>query len=372
MKILSLNVRGFGVAGKFSWVKNLCFSEKPDIVAFQETKCRNLNDFWVHQLWGRSDVGYVQKDAIGNSGGLLVIWDNNRFKVNCVVGGDFFLAIRGNWVGFGHDTILVNAYGPHSDVDKKKMWEDLDKLMAGVDSRWVLCGDFNEVRDHRDRLNCVFHEARARRFNEFITRNNLIKIPINGRKFTRISDDGTKFSKLDRFLVSDSFINLWNDLSINVLDRMESDHCPLIFRDDIADFGPKPFKIFDEWLNKDGVDKVIVEGWNKEVRGYRKDSMFRDKLKNVKSELRSWSKKEFGNLDDEINSLKNTALSWEVKAKNGTLSENERLCWLESRKNWIAKEKVKIGMLRQKARIQWTLDGDENSNFFSLNYEKEV
>ncbi|XP_071714226.1 uncharacterized protein [Rutidosis leptorrhynchoides] len=272
MKILSLNVRGFGVAGKFSWVKELCFNEKPDIAVFQETKCRNLNDFWV----------------------------------NCVVGGDFFLAIRGNWVGSGHDTILVNVYGPHNDVDKKKMWDDLDKLMAGVDSGWVLCGDFNEVRTGLDRVNCVFHKARARRFNEFIVRNNLIEIPINGRKFMRISDD---------------------------------------------DFGHKPFKIFDEWLNRDGIDSVISEGWNKEVRGFRKDCIFRDKLKNVKTELRGWSKKEFGELDEEILTLKNIAHNWELKAESGTLSENDRMCWLESRKKWLAKEKIKVGMLRKSKKI---------------------
>ncbi|XP_071738932.1 uncharacterized protein [Rutidosis leptorrhynchoides] len=283
MKILSVNVRGFGVAGKFSWVKGLCLSEKPDITVFQETKCMNVNDFWVHQLWGHNDVGYAQKDAIGNSGG-----------------GDFFLAIRGTWVGFGHDKIVVNIYGPHCDSDKKKMWETLDNLMMGVDSGWVLCGDFNEVRSHEDRLNCVFHEARARKFNEFIVRNNLIEVPINGRKFTRISDDGTKFSKLDRFLVSNNFINLWNDLSINVLDKMESDHCPLVLHD--------------------GVDKVIIEGWNKDVRGYKKDCVFRDKLKNVKAELKDWSKKEFGNLDEENNSLKEIAQRWELKAENGTRS----------------------------------------------------
>ncbi|XP_071694771.1 uncharacterized protein [Rutidosis leptorrhynchoides] len=280
MKILSLNVRGFGVAGKFSW--------------------------------GHSDVGYAQKHTIGKSGGLLVIWDNSRFK----------------------------------------------------NSGWVLCGDFNEVRDQSDRLNCVFHEARARRFNEFIIRNNLIEIPINGRKFTRISDDGTKFSKFDRFLVSDNFIKLWDDLSITVPDRRESDHCPLVLRDGVVDFGPKPFKIFDEWLTKEGVDKVIIDGWNKNVRGHKKDCIFRDRLKNVKSELRNWSKIEFGNLDAEINSLKDIAMSWELKAEKGTLTVSERLCWLESRKNWISKDKIKLGMLKQKARVHWTLDGDENSKFF--------
>ncbi|XP_071691484.1 uncharacterized protein [Rutidosis leptorrhynchoides] len=214
--------------------------------------------------------------------------------------------------------------------DKKKLWDSLDSLMDGIDTGWVICGDFNEVRDRSDRLNCVFHEARARRFNEFIIRNNLIEIPIVGRKFTRVSDDGSKLSKLDRFFVTDNFITLWKDLSICALDRKELDHCPLLLRDGIIDYGPKPFKIFDEWLFKEGVDRVIIDGWNKDVRCSKKDCIFRDKLKNVKGELKIWSRKEFGNLDEEINVLKNIVATWEQKAENGPLSDSDRLCWLQA------------------------------------------
>ena len=41
-------------------------------------------------------------------------------------------------------------------------------------------------------------------FDDFI-RSSLIDVPMCGRKFTRISDDRAKFSKLDRFLVSNEF-----------------------------------------------------------------------------------------------------------------------------------------------------------------------
>ncbi|XP_071699558.1 uncharacterized protein [Rutidosis leptorrhynchoides] len=282
MKILSLNIRGFGVKGKFGWVKGICYSEKPDVAVFQETKCRCLSNNWVHSLWGNDNCGFVQREAIGNSGGLLVVWDTSRFIVEGAVTNEFFIAIEGKWGGSDHDSIIVNVYGPHNDKKKKKMWGALDELLNSVDSAWVVCGDFNEVKCHSDRLNCTFHHARASRFNDFILKNKLFEISINGRRFTCISDDGTKFSKLDRFLVNDKFINLWVDLSVVPIDRRESDHCPILLRDRVIDFGLKPFKVFDEWFNKVGVDKIILDAWELGVHGSRRDCNFRDKLKNVK------------------------------------------------------------------------------------------
>ncbi|XP_071694439.1 uncharacterized protein [Rutidosis leptorrhynchoides] len=152
-------------------------------------------------------------------------------------------------------------------------------LVRSVDSAWLLCDDFNEVRDYSDRLNCVFHQSRASRFNDFIAMNNLVEIPISGKKFTRISDDGTKFSKLDR----------------------------------------------------DGVDNVILEAWGKDVLTTKKDFRFRDRLKCVKNELRNWIKKEFGGLDEEILVLKVEATRLELLAESGSISEVDRSRWLNAR-----------------------------------------
>ncbi|XP_071740800.1 uncharacterized protein [Rutidosis leptorrhynchoides] len=192
-----------------------------------------------------------------------------------------------------------------------------------------------------DRLNCRFNKVCASRFNDFIDRNFLIEIPINGRRFTRISDNGLKFSKLDRFLVNEKFIDLWDDLSITVLDRRESDHCPLILRDKHIDFGSKPFKVFDEWLNQDGIDRIIIEAWGKCVCSTRKDCIFRDKLKNVKCDLRTWSKGEFGNIDGEIKGLKDEVDKWEVRAEQRGLNDEDIECCLNCRRKWIDKEKSK-------------------------------
>ncbi|XP_071739299.1 uncharacterized protein [Rutidosis leptorrhynchoides] len=275
---------GFVVEGKLGWVKELCRIERPFIAAFQETKCHLVSDQWVELLWGNNNFGYIQKEVVGNSGGLLLIWDTCCIEVVDAMGNEFFLAIRGKWKSSGQESFIVNIYGPHDDCSKKAMLDSLENLLSANDSAWLLCGDFNEVRVRSDRLNCKFLQYRATRFNMFISNNCLIEIPISGRQFTRVSEDGSKFSKLDRFLVTENFLNLWEDLSIIALDRKLSDHCPLVLRDKIIDYGPKPFKVFDAWLDHDGVDQIIYEAWVVPVRGYRKDCNFQDKLKKCENQ----------------------------------------------------------------------------------------
>ncbi|XP_071729332.1 uncharacterized protein [Rutidosis leptorrhynchoides] len=201
---------------------------------------------------------------------------------------------------------------------------------------WVICGDFNEVRSEEERLNCQYFDNKAKMFNEFINNAKLIDIPLGGRIFTRISDDGTKFSKLDRFLVNDCFYNLWNCLSVVSLDRGKSDHCPIILKDDNKNFGPKPIKVFDEWLDMDDVDKVIKDAWIEYGGGgTRKDCCLRNKMKKTKLALKTKSSQKFGDLEGEIEVLKSVATSLEIKAENGLINEEERKQWLDARKLWF-------------------------------------
>ncbi|XP_071712827.1 uncharacterized protein [Rutidosis leptorrhynchoides] len=132
----------------------------------------------------------------------------------------------------------------------------------------------NEVREEVKRFHCDFLPYRVKRFNEFIENNKLIEITMGGKWFRRISDDGLKMSKLDRFLVTKKFLNLWNNVSAIALERKASDHCPIVLRDKIVDFGPKPFKLFNEWFFLEGVHTIRENAWKIKVKGHRQDCVF--------------------------------------------------------------------------------------------------
>ncbi|XP_071738767.1 uncharacterized protein [Rutidosis leptorrhynchoides] len=276
---MSFNIRGFGMGkdSKISDCHKLLARENPLFVAFQETKCNCVDRNWVSLVWGSQDFDFIQKEKIGKLGGLLLVWDFNSFSVEQSFVDDYYIAVKGKWVGKNVETIIVNIYGPHDDTNKQKMWSSLVNFVGAYDLDWVLCGDFNEVRDKTERQNCQFVERRATWFNEFIENAKLIDVPMGGKKFMRICDNGIKFSKLDQFLVSEKFIQTWGDISVLALERKLSDHCPIVLRDIAIDYGPKSAKVFDEWLDLDGEDKIIKECWDQKVEGSRADFVFRKK-----------------------------------------------------------------------------------------------
>ncbi|XP_071727262.1 uncharacterized protein [Rutidosis leptorrhynchoides] len=215
-----------------------------------------------------------------------MVWDHSIFKVNQAIEGEFDLAAKGLVEGIDSEVAIVNVYGPHTTAKKTRFLSELEKLLQFKDMPWILCGDFNEVRSQGERLNTVFNQNRVDIFNLFINNNRLIEVPLEGKKFTRICDNGIKFSKLDRFLVSEELCQLWPNLSATTLDKHISDHCPIILRNGFKDFGPKPTRVFNEWLFLDGAEDVVINGWNLPVSGSRPDCILRNKMKNVRAELK--------------------------------------------------------------------------------------
>ncbi|XP_071720790.1 uncharacterized protein [Rutidosis leptorrhynchoides] len=153
---------------------------------------------------------------------------------------------------------------------------------------WMIFGDFNEVRFASERKNTFFFKNRAKWFNDFIKEGNMIDVPLGGRLYTRISDNGHKFSKLDRFLISENVLENWPNLNAVVLDKKYTDHCPIMLKEGNIDFGPKPIKVFDEWTNHKDAPDIVRKAWNTDVNGWKPDYIFREKLKQVKMELKKW------------------------------------------------------------------------------------
>lgn len=108
--------------GKKGWVKDICKSEKPDILGLQETKCEEIDEEWLEDVWGSRSFGFAQKGADVASGGIIIVWDINIFSAiqsTCV---DGFVVVSGNRKGIDKEVTFYNVYAPQAEDKKQELW----------------------------------------------------------------------------------------------------------------------------------------------------------------------------------------------------------------------------------------------------------
>jgi hypothetical protein len=98
-------------------------------------------------------------------------------------------------------------------------------------------------------------------FGDFIRSMDLVDLPVLGRRFSWFHSNGISMSRIDRMLVSEDWLTLWNSPSLWILSRSVSDHCPLVLRTNCVDWGPKPFRFNNHWLHHKDFKGLVEEFW---------------------------------------------------------------------------------------------------------------
>nr|XP_043638181.1 uncharacterized protein LOC122609188 [Erigeron canadensis] len=229
---------------------------------------------------------------------------------------------------------MINVYAPQDESAKRDAWRFLSSYISSCDSNVIVFGDFNSIQNSSERIGSNFSQCNADCFNSFIRDNDLVDILLGGYKFTRVG--ASSAAKLDRFLISRQIgTNMGNHLAI-VLDRNVSDHHPILLFQKTLDFGPIPFKVFNSWS--------------------------RLRLKHLKAAIKDWLHAK--NNGNEIVDLKAKLVELDHAFDSGMIDDN----YAADRKE-VVHDIMEAGLraaldIKQKSRINWSVETDENSRFF--------
>lgn len=344
------NLRGANNTASKFLVRKLVESNKPAMLCLQETKCLTWRDNSVKALGMGSNIGWADSPSQGLSGGLLTVWNSEVFSVSEIFQSSNWLMIKGRCILDGKFFTCFNIYSPQGTHQKRLLWDELSIRIQGGDLLTLVLGDFNAVRFPSERLNCVYKKAESKFFNDFIQTSGLFEVQIVNSCYTWYGHDCKK-SRLDRFLVTSDWFLLgtWTAVALN---RGNSDHRPLVLKCDSTNWGPKPFKFFNSWLEEDELVSLLRISWEN-----GKGISLNGKLKNLKTLAKDWNKHRYGRLDERIKSL-------EDSQENEDERNNLSLQNSSYRKELDHLYKVKSSMLCQKARLNWQLKGERNTRFF--------
>ncbi|XP_058733537.1 uncharacterized protein LOC131605163 [Vicia villosa] len=232
------------------------------------------------------------------------MWKVGLFEVIFSFVGDGFLGLSVNWQG--KMMYLVNVYASCFLDKKKEMWNKLRELRNNFqEGEWCVGGDFNAVCDKGERKGerVQMDGGEIQEFNEFISSMEMIDLSVLGNRFTWFNQAGSTCSRLDKFLISEGLVDLWEIDRQVVGERSVSDHCPIWLNGMVKDWGPKPIKLFKCWFNHDGFRPFLEEGWKSldNIRG-KPGFVLKEKLSKLKAMIRKWNKEDFGVVDLEVNS----------------------------------------------------------------------
>ncbi|MCH87331.1 endonuclease/exonuclease/phosphatase family protein [Trifolium medium] len=194
---------------------------KIDFLAIQETKLEVISESLCHSLWGSNDCQWVFLPSEGRSGGILSIWSKSHNSLIFSFMGEGFVGVcleRGRL-----KTICF-----------------VGEERSGVNSG-VVGTTTTETFE----------------FRNFIEELELVDLPLIGRHFTWYQSSGRAMSRIDRMLISDEWAIWRGNGSLWALPRDVSDHCPLLLRYLQEDWGPKPFRFNNFWLENKKFVKLV-------------------------------------------------------------------------------------------------------------------
>ncbi|WMV32614.1 hypothetical protein MTR67_025999 [Solanum verrucosum] len=297
-----------------------------DIYCFQETKVNKGVENIVKQLWSSRWMrcGYIEAD--GSRGGILIMWDCRIWTGSMVEIGQYSITYRFDAVQSSFSWFLTGVYAPHTRSEKLDCWEEVAAVKELCEGPWVTCGDFNTVRVMAERRGCNRITNVMTDFSSWIEEMELHDPHQNGGIFT--------------------WFRGANHHSAARLDRKSY------------------FKFENWWLNVDGFEGLVHSWWNEfEVEGCPNYKLS-VKLKMLKQKLKDWSKSVCGELCNRKDSVLKELVDIDLAQNTRTLSEDELLVRATVLVELEDLAKNEESRWRQKSRVLWQKQGDNNTRFF--------
>ncbi|XP_048496063.1 uncharacterized protein LOC125495441 [Beta vulgaris subsp. vulgaris] len=236
-------------------------------------------------------------EPVGLTGGILILWNSGvisfttiRKELRAIHG---IIQVSSNNIKFA----ITAIYASTLHNSRLELWKIIENISNSIDLPWLCIGDFNEITSHSEKWGGRNpKQNRMLAYSEAMDNCNLIDLGFKGPRFTWFNKRKRNpiFERLDRAWVNSLWLNTFPESTIHHLQRLSSDHNPILLNTKTEIHMPrnykKPFKFETMWLSEPGFDDLIKHNWPID------QSEFHVKLKNISFLMNSWAKQNHGNV----------------------------------------------------------------------------
>ena len=216
----------------------------------------------------------------------------------------------------------VGVYGPNRDNLRRRLWEELARLMSLWDLPWCIRGDFNVTLFHNERSGGARRRWAVAAFADFIAEQGLMDLPMSGGVSTW--SNNISWYRLDRFLVFLEWDLSFPDLLQKKLSRVCSDHAHILLVGGSRQNGKRPFKFENMWLKEEGFVEKVRSWWGLFSFVGSPNFVLAEKLRALKGEIKRWRIEEFGSVEVRIKAWAEEMKLLDRYEEDRGLSEEEK------------------------------------------------
>ncbi|XP_074266842.1 uncharacterized protein LOC141590131 [Silene latifolia] len=223
------------------------------------------------------------------------------------------------------------VYGLNKDKERESLWDSLIHISRGIDTAWMVGGDFNSLLHLNKRIGgaeVTWSDITPMR--QMVDQCELMELKSTGSFFiwNNKQEVGTKvYSKLDRVLVNGEWLDDFPECLSHFLPEGLFDHCPCLIK--FQTRGTPMFRVVQ-------------------------------KLKMLKKELKKLDKENFSDIEN-LTQVSEVSLK-EVQKRLIKDPLNKVLCESESAlaKEVLILKRARLRFLLEKSKERWMEEGDEN------------
>ncbi|KAL9235614.1 hypothetical protein vseg_010359 [Gypsophila vaccaria] len=364
MNLLSYNCQGLGNDPAVVQLKKLLKRENADVVVLQETKLSGAEMQRVVKKLVEYE-GFFG-DSVGRKAGVAILWRKGVI-VNYISASAHHIDVEIEGLFSNTKWRLTGFYGWADRCKKELSWKLIRDIKEFSNLPWMIIGDFNQIlycsekKGGTPRMQGEMDEFRA-----VLDQCGLLDLGFTGDPFTwwnKQSEPNDIFERLDRALVTPTWIDIFPTIVVSHLPRETSDHVPLkVAR--LANRSRRKnrqFKFENFWTNSENCESVIREAWDANGDESLTGS-FLTKANRCVSALTKWSAEEFGNINKKLGeNRKRLAFLDSCRPTEEVVMERRSIC--DDNEKLIIQEEM---YWKQRARIDYLTEGDRNTKFFHL------